>query len=513
MSKKIKLLVFSTIALGFFLRLHRLPELFHFTYDEEVIAFVGKRISVNKHLPLIGGVTPFHVHLAPYFYWLSGIILFISGLNPLGWGVATAFLAGFTMIILFYLGKEFFNHKVALIALLLYAVSFYQNIFDRHYWGLAFNGIISLIVLLSTYKIIKGKENFLFLSAFVLGFGFHTDPSTLVVLMSFIVSLLYFKPKIRPSKIKLSLAIFFISFIPLILFDFRHDFANSRGIFQYINELQNNSDSFNQLSAKDTLLFIPRTISRLLYSFGDTDLAELYSYCRHHAINRVNNVPLIALLGVIIGFAFFVLKTKEKIPQKLITISFTVAFLGIVVYGIIFKGTLFDHYLSTLFPLFFIIIAKVLYDLFRSFRLIVIALLFLFISANISLLAKAEHRYGYLDKIKAIQWVGKEIKESFSFDVIGSCFRYNGYRYLFYVFGKEPVKSYLDVNFTHLYDQPPDREHPLILVIFANPDFQENYEYNQQYQEYKKHSFKSEKFGNIEIMLIKDYVEKINVDF
>ena len=63
------------VGLGVWLRLVRLRELFHFTYDEEIIAFVGKRMWINGHIPLIGGVTPQHVHLAPYFYWFSGLIL------------------------------------------------------------------------------------------------------------------------------------------------------------------------------------------------------------------------------------------------------------------------------------------------------------------------------------------------------------------------------------------------------------------------------------------------------
>ncbi len=174
------LLIFL-IGIGILLRLWRLPELFHFTYDEEVFAFVGKRMIVNHHIPFIGGVTPMHVHVAPYFYWLSGIFLLLSHLNPIGWGVVAAILAGVTMYVLYRTSKLFFGTKVALISVILYCFSFYLNIFDRHYWGLVFDGVLSLLTFYSLYQIIKGKENYFLLLIAVLVYGIHTDLSTLTL--------------------------------------------------------------------------------------------------------------------------------------------------------------------------------------------------------------------------------------------------------------------------------------------------------------------------------------------
>src|SRR3989344_7603465 len=71
------------LILAFLLRIYKLEELFYFTYDESVPAFVGQRLILWHHVPLIGGVTPFGFHLTPYFYWFLSIILWLGNLNPL----------------------------------------------------------------------------------------------------------------------------------------------------------------------------------------------------------------------------------------------------------------------------------------------------------------------------------------------------------------------------------------------------------------------------------------------
>src|SRR3989344_5197369 len=68
------------IAVAVILRLLKLEQLFYFTYDESIPAFVGRRLILWHHFPLIGGVTPFGVHLTPYFYWFLAGVLFIGKL-------------------------------------------------------------------------------------------------------------------------------------------------------------------------------------------------------------------------------------------------------------------------------------------------------------------------------------------------------------------------------------------------------------------------------------------------
>ncbi len=500
-------------VLTFVVRTIRLEELYHFTYDEEVFAFVGKRMFINHHIPLIGGVTPMHFHVAPYFYWLSAVVLFISKLNPVGWGIAAAVLSVVTVGVLFFVSRKLFNTKTAALTVGLYCLSFYQNIYDRHYWGLSFDGLISILTIYFLYKMVMGGKNYVFVLALIIAFGFHTDLSTLNLFLLSLFVIVGMKVRLAKKQIFFASALFGITFSPLILFDIRHDFSNSRGIIQYFNEISSSRKGVINQSAVDSVLFVPRSLVRSLYVFGNTDLARQYSYCPVHALGRLQDVPnLFALLvTAIIAYFFFIhRRSYTQIQMKLIIALFALTYMGLSIYGVILKGDLFDHYLGTLYPIFYLIVSSVLINFFQKKQIIIVLLVTVYTVFNLQLLSKVQNRFGYSLKQEAVRWVIAETgAEPFSLDVISSCFRYNGYRYLFYLYGKEPAKSYVDANFTYLYDIPPVEKHPKTLVVITNPDYTETKEYFYEYEKYVRKLVKKKNFGNIEILII----DNSNLDF
>ena len=104
------------LGVGLFLRWWHLEDWFHFTMDEELIAWRAWGLF-NLHRPfLIGGISPLQVHLPPYFYYFSALLLWPFKFDPIGWG----WWAG-----LFSLLTIWFLYKISrgLIAPLLYSVS------------------------------------------------------------------------------------------------------------------------------------------------------------------------------------------------------------------------------------------------------------------------------------------------------------------------------------------------------------------------------------------------------
>lgn len=513
--KKALLLVALLSIIGLTLRVWRLEELFHFTYDEEVFAFVGKRMWVNGHIPLIGGVTPMHFHLGPYFYWFSGLVLGLFQLNPLGWGYVAGLISMITGLLLFYTGSKMYSNRIGLLAFFLSTFSFSQNVFDRHYWGLSFNGLWSLLTVLSLYQLLKGKRRYSWVLAIVVFFAFHFDPSTLVLylVIGLILLIHVLKPQIMSfpksinySKVILILGgVFFISLIPLIVFDVRHDFANSKGFGLYFEELNSKKTSSEKSQFSDTLLFIPRVLSRAIVITAPTELSTQYSYCTQYAQGKLKDVPITLTLvttalfisGALIGWS-----NRNRQATLLLLLAFATAGLGIVIYGVVFKGQLYDHYITTLLPPFYLLVAIVV-DRFNMKKWFVIIALTLFAIINITSLYNARHQFGFSDKMRAVHWaIDITGDKPFSLDVIGECFRYNGYRYLFYLAGKEPVKSYVDANFTHLFDQPPSLEHPELLVVIVNKDQHELDEFQKEYEHFKRKQITSTFFNEIEVLLV-----------
>jgi len=109
-------LIILLLLLTFLLRIYKIEDLFYFSYDEEIPAFIGRKLLLFGDISLLGGVAPFGFHLAPYFYWFLTLLLFLGKLNPVIWGYAGAVIATVTTLMMFLVGKEFFNKKVGFVA-------------------------------------------------------------------------------------------------------------------------------------------------------------------------------------------------------------------------------------------------------------------------------------------------------------------------------------------------------------------------------------------------------------
>ena len=92
----------------------------------------------------------------------------------------------------------------------------------------------------------------------------------------------------------------------------------------------------------------------------------------------------------------------------------------------------------------------------------------------------------------------------FSLDSLSTCWKYSGYRYLFAIFGREPVKSYVDPNLAYLYGTTPVAEkHPPTVVTFVINDFvPETEQFYKRYALLKSHEIKSSIFGVIEVIIM-----------
>ena len=165
------------IFLTFLLRIYKLEELFYFSFDEEVPAFVGRKLIEFGDISFLGGVTPFGFHLAPYFYWFLAFLLFIGKLNPIIWGYAGATIASLTTFMMYFVGKEFFGKRVGFLAASFWTFSYLANVYDRHLWALYWGSLFSLTVIYSLYKIVKGNQNFTYLLGAVLALAVQVDPS------------------------------------------------------------------------------------------------------------------------------------------------------------------------------------------------------------------------------------------------------------------------------------------------------------------------------------------------
>ena len=493
-------LVFFT----FILRVIKIEDLFYFTYDESIPAFVGRRLILWNHLPLIGGVTPFGFHLAPIFYWFLTLILWLCKLNSISWGWGGGIIAVFTTLMMYVVGKTFANYKVGFLAATFWTFSYLANVYDRHLWALYWGPLVSLIVLYSLYKILKGNEKFVFLLSVSIAFAIHADPSNLVFLvLSVVIWLIYRLPFKKSTFVALGIILF--SFLPLVVFDLRHNFSNTKPVITFLKQGRNNPGFEISKFVDNTLLF-PRAFTRLIYTFGDTEIAKQYSYCQTFVREKYKAIPILILitsLTLVLGFVFWSIKQYKRKPQWILPgLLLALYFFGIQTYGTIFRADIFEHYITGLFAVFLLIFAKIVGSLPKNLWLLMLSL---FIVFNLSKLLNAKNSMGLAYKREAIQFTMQQIgNKDFSLESISTCWKLSGYRYLFSVFGREPVKSYVDPNFAYLYGTTPvAQKHPSTVVTFVIHDFvPETKEFYRRYALLKSHEIKSSIFGVIEVIIM-----------
>src|SRR3990167_7992310 len=474
------------LILSFLLRIYKLEELFYFSYDEAIPAFVSRKLIEFGDISLLGGVTPFGYHLAPYFYWFLAGLLFLGNLSPIIWGWAGAIIAVLTTTMMFLVGKEFFNRKVGYLAATFWVFSYLANLNDRHMWALYWGPFVSLLVIYSLYKMIKGNDKFSYLLGITLALAIHADPSNLIFVALAVIAWVIYKISIKKSTIISSLLIIF-SFTPLAVFDLTHNFANTKPFVKYLSQGRTPPGS-NPQGFIDNSLYFPRVFARLIYPSGDHQIAKSYSYCPDYVSGKLENVPVVFVLAAsLILLVFIVTSLKLPFQFKILSLLIVLYFLGIQLFGTFFRSDIFEHYITGLFTVFLLILAYFVAKLPKKIWLIVLAG---FIFFNLQKLFLAKNSMGLTYKRQAIEYSMQAVGDrDFSLDSISTCWKYGGYRYLFAVFGREPVKSYVDPNLAHLYGSTKvASEHPETVVAFVAYDFvPETDPFYKQYAGLKTH--------------------------
>lgn len=520
-------LLFLIIILGFGLRFINLREWFQFEFDEEVVAWKLREFVTTGKPFLIGGGTPFGFHLGPAFYYLSAIPLFFSRLDPIGWGVIAAVFGTVTIWLMWLVGKTLYSQRIGLIAALLWATSFTAVMADRHWWPLVLDPMLSLIVILCLYKIcvIPAKARFdsarragIYLNrfrvehgmtwiglGFTLAFAWQADLTVLpLFLAAGVVAILNFKRQWR--GILVAGGILMISFLPLILFEFRHPGANLGQLVFSHKRLD-----LSWLEFLKTLVFIPGALGRLLFPIThlDGNLLKFYTWCRDVADGRVAGQPWWATVTatIVLLTPFFsqkftkrhdlteVSQTSIPVADKILRILILSGVVGIVLFKLV-GGNLYDFYLAVLYPVVILLAARVIGFIWEKWgKIVAVSALGAIVGLNLFLIFKSYHPQGLAVKQQAVAWtifnMGKEV---FDLESISNCSRYNGVRYLFLLGGKEPQSSFVDQDLSWLYDKKDDYMKSKYLVTFVTPD-DLTPEQNKQYNQLKQGSINSKIFS------------------
>lgn len=440
------LILITLIAIIF--RFYNSSSLQHWSGDEELDSAVVMKMILEKRVVLVRPNPSISASLGSFFHILSVPLFLISSLNP-GTALSIISILGIiTTILLYKCGVMIKNRRLGLIVSFLYASSFLAGFFDRRWWPPNLNPLFTTIAIYSLIKIfIKKKYLYGLILAVPVGFIIHADPALAIILLTIILSFLYFKEKILRKEYIISFLIILVFILPLLFFEIRH-----KGTIFY--PLLKNFERVSTTTSKSPLTNLKLIDLNMTFSIWSkllfpkaTDFAEKY-FCY---ICSVDN-PLFGLFSkiitaiLIISPVYFLRKTnnlKERQSIILLLIFMVSFIISVLLYVVSFKKWLYQSYFTITFPVVFLLIGYSLYKLTEKRRIILLFIFLFYFLINSQALVNSKLRYPLSVKEKLVTEISGIIgQKNFSLYSLGNEYFYGGgYRGLFILQNRHPKKS------------------------------------------------------------------------
>lgn len=422
MNKKILTIVsFFIIFLATFLRFYNLENKVGFNWDQEDTAFTLKKIIVDKKLTLIGTQTSEGgLFMGPLYYYFFVPFFLLFKMDPIAGPVAVSLVGVLTTLLMFFVGKKLFEERVGILASFIYATSYFIISFDQIVWQANFMMLFSLLILLAIF-FIKEKKKLAYVSlALFLSLSLHGHFSAIFLFVDIILVWLFF-PSLRPNIKNLSIIFLFslISFLPLIIFNFRHQ-----------NILMNNFTGFLNNSTGVNINFFLRGKQVLLMNLEN--LEKIFTQLRSILVELVI-LSLFIIFPVIHRLAKG-FQEKDLFWMKILLIFI---FVPIIVMNF-YKKNLSEYYFFTAMPALIILISYTILIIFDDIKVlspVLTLLLLLYLFDNLSFIFKAENKFSLGKKKEIIRYIISKTKNQ-TFRLQNDLFPgYNfGFKYLLYFY-------------------------------------------------------------------------------
>lgn len=453
--KKIKieyLLLFFILTFSAFFRIYHLTNLLGFWYDQGRDALVIWDFLHYGKFFLIGPVTGIDgIYLGPFYYYLLAPFYFIGRGNPVFPAVELALFNVGAGFLLYYLGKKIFHPAVGLIAAFLWGFSYNLVTFSRWLANPTPLPFFALLTVLLLYKFIKGKINNLIYACFMLGLCLQLEAASATFFIpSFFLIIIWQRKKLTIKLLLLSFSAFFITLLPQIYFNFRHEGILVSAFKKFLIE------------EKSFKLSLGSTIPKRLLLYYDVFIGKL--------VPNGNNLKL-AILALFSASVLYFRKNLFLKEKKLLLIWVIAPLVGYFFYQGN-HGYIWDYYFSGIVPVFFLIFSAGAYFFFKKNfigKIIVCSFLIVFTISNIQSInnfLKTGIGITLGAQKRAIDWIYKDAgKESFNADFYVPPQIYYSYSYLMKWYGNDQYGREPDTklvkNLYTLYE--PDGEHPQFL--------------------------------------------------
>ncbi|MDO8341204.1 MAG: glycosyltransferase family 39 protein [Candidatus Woesebacteria bacterium] len=329
------LLILIILLFAFILRIYRIGDLLDFHYDQGRDALIIWELIKNHKFFLIGPVTGLEgIFLGPFYYYLIAPFYLIGHGNPAIPSIFLSFLVTISLYFLYKSGEEIGGKATGFIALLIGSFSNYLILSSRWLSNPTPIYLTSILIFYLMIKIIKEKDNkpiFWILMFLLVGVSFHFELASAIFYLPILLIFSFWqKKKLNKLTIVLSLSLLIITFLPQVIFNFRHE-----------NILFNNI-LFQITNHKDGQIEVN------LLQFLQTRIKRIWDIISSLIFN--NNILVASIFLIISLFGIFKLKKNNEI-SKLFAIFLGIPLIGYLLYRGNY-GNLYNYYLTGYFLIF-----------------------------------------------------------------------------------------------------------------------------------------------------------------
>ncbi len=472
LKRKELLVIFLLLFLGLFFRLYNFNNFLFWSDDEQQQWYMLRHILVDGHPSLVMPNAALGVGLNPLYHYLLVPLYALARFNPVALQSFGILFFLLNLPVLYFTGKSLGNRKVGFIAAFLYSFSFIAALFDKRLWALSPNFLVVTLTVLALVKLLERKYRYAFLLIPALVLPFSSDPS-LGILFLPIVSIIAMKVFIPKKILFLALTLAMILLSPLVFFEARHNFQNTRSLVMTLTRYQ--GQAMREDVANNNFLYSQlENFTRFFFARSSQTAESFFCYC---FLN--DKIPMLFVIGVgvsIAVFALLVIKSKDK--KYFLLLIFLISYLiGKYIFQQIFKGYPAFFYSLAIAPVLFLGAAILLSKL-PKITIAVVLLFFLFV--NFNTLAKSTFKYPLSDRMKLAQQVkGENYALYYSGDILISG---GGFTSLLDYYKGSPVSGNLELYWGHLYTSYGlykfNTTAADTVVIISENDLQEKYPYS-----------------------------------
>lgn len=431
--KRIYWILFFILLATIFFRSYQLVERFDFAADGDLYSWIVKDIAIDHHFRLIGQLTSAEgIFIGPFFYYLLIPFFAVTKMDPIGATFLGIIVGVLSVLSYFFVLSKLFTKTVGLIAAFLHAVLITTINFDRWIVPTIFTKLWAIWYLYIILLIVRGNFSMLPILGILIGLIWHVHIALVPVLISLPVAFIISKKFPTKKQIVLFFTSFFITSLPLILFETRHNFSQTFSLiknFTVNREGANGVDKFFQVLAMITknvnvLFFTPQSISL---------------------------IPSIILIILILISPLLFLKKSSFLKKDFLPIYAWI--FGVVLFFSLTSSPISEYYFSSI-EVVVIVFVSLIFAFFmklsKNFYLAIIILLSLIFLKNTYFFITADlYHKGYIERKSLVEFIKKDA-DSKNYPCIGITYitalgENVGFRYFFYLNNIHLIHPSLDI--------------------------------------------------------------------